>query len=177
MLCHLCIKVLPRKKKTKTSTTQKNSVFIVEEYFKINKSLAAAVCNFHARYGQNSDFICEEIGVIWSLRFIPTSPWSPMPWRRLSAVLTKFSHTYAKQPWKISTKECVCASKAVEAIYMTCYSVHNPMLCTLWINEEVTIFNYKHVFCQQYCLHELWDTLYDWAFEGSSVASALAYAN
>lgn len=56
--------------------------------------------------------------------FIPTSPRTPTHWRmKLSIVSTKFSHIYAKWPWKIST-ECVCASKSLEVISRLFISVN-----------------------------------------------------
>ena len=48
--------------------------------------------------------------------------------RKLNAASTKFSHNYAERSWKISTKRCTCASKAVEAICPMYYSINNPIL-------------------------------------------------
>ena len=41
--------------------------------------------------------------------------------RKLNATSMKFSYNYAERSWKISTKGCVCASKAVEPFVVCVY--------------------------------------------------------
>lgn len=68
--------------------------------------------------------------VFRSLRFMTTSPRPPtLCWRNLNTVSTKFSHIYAKRPRKFWTREYLCNSKAMEAIYQSiCRSMYNSSI-------------------------------------------------
>ena len=130
--------------------TREQRVFIVEQYFKNNESLAATVRKFSIKYGRNIDLtsstVKRVIGKFRETGSIGDAKHTGRPKTIRSNVnieavraSTKFSQIYAKWSWKISTKECVCASKAVEAICLMFYSIHNPILCTLWFNKKITI--------------------------------------
>lgn len=61
-----------------------------------------------------------------------------LSWRRkLGAALMKFSRIHAKWSWKSLQQECAYVEEAAEVVYPVCYSIHNPMLYTLWINNTL----------------------------------------
>lgn len=64
----------------------------------------------------------------------------------LSPVLTKFTRCCAKWSWEFSRKVSKCASKAMESIYLICYSIHNPIPYTSFLYKTNTVFNYKPVY-------------------------------
>lgn len=64
----------------------------------------------------------------------------------VNAVPNKFSHVYAKQLWKISTKEDI-ASKVVEAICSIFYIIHNLIFHSVFY---AWVFHQNAFFCEFY---------------------------
>lgn len=72
--------------------------------------------------------------------------------KKLSTILTKFSHIYKKRSQEHRTKEYVCASKDFEVIYMIGYCTYNIILRTIWVNKKCTIFHHKLLFFIKICM-------------------------